>query len=759
METKAEPQFEIIENRLLQYLDKGRNKLYEHEIYELMDILGFRTPHIEFITDDAGLESLDIARFPGGKVVCKLISDQMIHRFEHGGIEFTERSVDAIRNSLNNFRALAEGAGIELKGMMVAEMIDGTSCIQNELLLSLRQDHSFGPVVYLGLGGVGTEVYKQYLKEGRDLVIRAASRVYDYDSTRRDLENTLFYSIITGNTRIKPDPVISGKKVYEVIERFARLAEWFSPVSESSPVTIEEIEINPIQVTSEGDFVPLDALMRISRNKSRSKPPSQSCIKSLLEPERVLIIGASAKKMNAGRIILKNIIKGGVIPKEKILLLHKDAEEIDGCRAYHSIDDIPGTIDMAVFTIPANEESVGLLENMIREGKSNAITIIPGGFSETEKGKNLELSLERAIEESREKNDKSAVVNGPNCLGIVSRPGGYNTFFLPEYKLPFNGKFGERCAIISQSGAYLVTLISNMSRLLYPKYLVTYGNQIDLTVTDYLIYLKDDPDIDFFCLYLEGFKPYDGERFLKVAKEIIGSGKQIIMYKTGRTRAGAAAVASHTASMAGDYEVLHRILLNEGVIMPDTLNEVEDAIKVFTFLNEKNIRGRRVGILANAGFECSVTADRLYSMELASFSDETLDKLHEALPTDIIDVYNPVDVTPQTNAVNYGKCLAAIDADPGVDCIVAGNVAPTPFMETLPAGEGHNEDIAHENSYPNITIRIFESTDKPMIVSVDSGKLYDPAVEMMEEAGLPCFRKVDRGMKALDVFLRYSGPR
>lgn len=160
------------------------------------------------------------------------------------------------------------------------------------------------------------------------------------------------------------------------------------------------------------------------------------------------------------------------------------------------------------------------------------------------------------------------------------------------------------------------------------------------------------------------------------------------MYKTGRTKAGAAAVASHTASMTGDYEVLNQILTGIGIIMPETLNEVEDAIKVLTLLGGKKIRGRRVGILANEGFECSV--------------------------------------------------------------------AVTPFMVTLPAGKDHREDIARKDSNTSVTIDVFEKTDKPMVISLDSGELHGPAVEMMESAGLPCFRKTDRAMKALDVFLRYS---
>lgn len=756
MKVELEAQLKEIENKLLRCLETGRDRLFEHEIYEILNLAGFRTPHTAFVTSLDELGELDFSLFASERVVCKLISNQLAHRFEYGGVRYSDLNVGSITSIFTDFERIAGSLEIELGGMLMAEEIGGNKSVQNQLLLSLRQDVSFGPLVFVGLGGVGTEVYKRYIREGMDLVIRTATGVNDYVGTEKALLKTLFYPIITCQTRIVPEPCIDGEKVHEALRAFALLAEVFSPLSDWSSATIEELEVNPIQITPEGELVPLDAMIRVSNNKTRPLHPPQSGIDRLLKPQSVLIMGASASSMNVGRIILKNILKSDRIQKDHVYVLHQEAEDIDGCKAFKSIDEIPEEIDMAVFAVPASKEFAALLEKIILDEKTGSITLIPGGFGETEKGKSLDLQLHDMIRKGREKNYGGVVVNGPNCLGIVSRPGGYNTFFLPEYKLPFKGRYGERIALISQSGAYLVTLISNMGQLINPKYMITYGNQIDLTVTDYLINLGDDPDIDLFCLYLEGFKPYDGARFLKVAGNIIKAGKKIVMYKTGRTKAGAAAVASHTASMAGNYEVLHRVLTEAGIIMPETLEDVEDAIKVFSLLSGKKVTGNKVAVFANAGFECSVAADRLYSMELANFSAGTIAKLHDVLPTEIIDVNNPVDATPQTNAINYGKCIELILDDNGVDCLVATVVPPTPFLETLPAGEGHKEDIRNENSFPNVTIRIFEKTDKPMVVSVDSGRLYDPAVAMMEDAGIPVFRKIDRAMKALDVFLRYQ---
>ena len=744
-----------IEDMLTAALEAGRDRLHEHEVYALLRLLGFRTPEAIFVEKARELEKADLAAFAGGRVVCKLISEEMPHRFEHGGIRFSEPDRETLLRIYGDFEGIAAAHGIPFRGMLIAEMIEGSDCVPRQLLLSLRQDPSFGPVVFMGLGGVGTEIYTRGLKDDGALFIRAAGDAPDTEGTGRALERSFFYPIVTGRTRIFSEPLIDGGKLIDAVKSLAELGDYFSFASRST-VTIEELEINPLQITDRGDIVPLDALMKISRSAPERIHPPQSGIGRLLEPKTVLIIGASANKINTGRIILRNIIKGGRIGRENIYLLHPEAKEIEGCRAYPSIDDIPVRADMAVFTIPAGERAAELLERIIDGGKAYAVTIISGGFGETENGKELSSRLDTAIVKGRAKMGGGVVVNGPNCLGIVSRPGGYNTFFLPEYKLPFIGRYGERCAFISQSGAYLVTLVSNITKLINPKYMITYGNQMDLTATDYLIYMKDDPEIDLFVIYLEGFKPYDGERFLRVAKEIIASGRKIVMYKTGRTAEGAAAVASHTASMAGNYEVLHRILTDAGVMIPDTLNEIEDAIKTFSLLSNKEVCGRRVAIIGNAGFECSVAADRLYSMRLAALSKKTVARLHEALPNDIIDVRNPVDITPQTNSVDFGRCLEAFVEDGNIDCILASIVAPTPFMETLPAGEGHGEDILHEDSFPNVTIRNFASTKKPMVVSVDSGSLYDPAVEMMENAGVPVFRKVDRAMKALDNFLVHS---
>lgn len=735
--------------------EKGRFRLMEHEIYAILRDAGFSTPPTFFARTAEDLLEFDSSVFPGEEVVCKLISADMTHRSEYGGVKFTEKDTDSLGRIFELFAGKAEKLGMDFEGMMIAGKLDIDDSIPHQLLLSLRQDPSFGPVVVLGLGGIGTEVYREGLKDEKGLFLRDAASASDRDSNLALLEKTFFFPIINGMTRISREKMIDCGKILGAIERFACLAEAFSASSTATVSTIEEIELNPVQVTEDGDLVVLDALIKFSKRKTSRKDPPPFKIRKLLRPESLLLIGASADRLNMGRIILKNILAGGLIKPRQISLLHNKAVEIDGCRVYKSVEQLPEKVDLVVFTIPASDRSVSLLEKLILEKKAESIIIITGGFSETSDGRHFAQRVRKAIEQARDQSGGGTVLNGPNCMGIVSRPGGYNTFFLPDYKLSLTGRFGSNIAVISQSGAWLVTMLNTLSTLINPRYMITVGNQLDLTVTDYLRNLIDDPEIDTFCLYLEGFKPDDGRRFIKICREIRKSGKKVIVYKAGRTAEGAAAAASHTAAMAADHDVFQHLLSDAGIFQAETLEEIEDAVKVLTLLKGKKITGRRVAIISDAGYECSVAADRLGSLTLAPLGEETIAGLAEELPG-IVDVHNPVDATPAVTTETYGRCVRLLLNDENSDCAIVSNVASTSTQENLPPGPGHDENIENGGSHPKTLIRIFEESDKPIVVCMNEGEIYDPAVKMMEAGGIPVFRKIDRAMRAMNIFLDHG---
>ncbi len=149
----------------------------------------------------------------------------------------------------------------------------------------------------------------------------------------------------------------------------------------------------------------------------------------------------------------------------------------------------------------------------------------------------LEAALRKALADAHARPDGGPVLVGGNCLGIVSKRQ-YNTFFLPQYKLPFHDARGDSLVAVSQSGAYLVSLTSNLDGIVFPRASISYGNQMDLTAADFLEFFADDPTVRLLVFYIEGFAPGDGERFVKVARRVTAEGRHVIVFKAGKTALG-----------------------------------------------------------------------------------------------------------------------------------------------------------------------------------------------------------------------------
>ncbi len=745
-----------IEKMIEQALEEGRTRMHEPEAYRILELIGVPSPANIFVTSPKEIPSDRPSWLSGGRVICKLISQGMPHRTEYGGVRVVSPGGNTLEKVFQDFSAISAEAGVKLSGMMIADFVRIEDSIPHQLLISIKQDRSFGPLVTIALGGVGTEIYRESLKDEKGIFVATPDTAGRAGRREELLDATMFYPLITGKTKISPQALLSEIKIHQIIDSFISLADRFSRESSSTGVTIEELEVNPLQLSDSGAMA-LDALMTVSRDKVKLSEREGTGIDSLLKPESVLLIGASAKRMNMGRIILKNLGKSKYIDPNKIYTLHrkKEIKEIEGFRTFHSLEQIPEPVGLAVFTLPAGDQSMEMISRIISEEKARSMILISGGFSETKEGRRYGEALKKTITQKRDSSPDPPVVNGPNCMGIVSNPGGYNTFFVPEYKLSFSGDIGANSAFISQSGAFIVTMMSILDDV-NPSYMITVGNQVDLTVTDYLERLGDDPSLDTYFVYLEGFRILDGKGFLQAAGRILESGKKVIVYKSGRSAEGAAAAASHTAAMAGDYFIFRRLMENAGVLVADSLEDFEDYMRIFTYLSGRRPEGGRVGIISDAGYECTAAADNLHGMKLAEFSDETMIRLRENMPSKIVDIKNPLDTTPAIDTINYGRCVKSMIDDSGTDCLVVSNVASTYTQENLPPGPGHGEDISRADSHPNTISRLVSGTEKPVVVSMNGGAIYDPAVEIMEKKGVCVFRKIDRAVKALGKFVELN---
>ena len=756
---------------------EGRTFLFEHEVYQMLRAAGLRTPRFVFVPKGEAVRAAHLAGFKSRGLVLKIVAPAIQHKTDVGGVAFVGNSVSAVRAGMRKMLAGVPGrfsawtkafdrrgaaakltpaeAGKDIRGVLICENVEFDKFgFGTELLVGIRNTREFGPVVTVGVGGVEVEYMNERIKDGQAVSIASAQLLRGQDVLKH-LEPLAVYDKLVRPFRGKP-PVLEAGELRRVYAGFRRLAARYSPFTPAGRYVIEEAEVNPFVVKS-GALLPLDGLCRFSKTHIGVAGRPFAGIAKLLHPESIAVIGVS-EKMNLGHIILRNILKCG-FPAEKVFVVKPGHHRIDGCACVPDVASLPEPVDLFVLTLAA-DQCYGVMSDLVAHGKARSAIIIAGGMGEKQGAQSLEERIVDLIASGRRAGKLVPVVNGGNCLGVYSKPGRYDTTFIPEHKLSFPKSERSHLAYISQSGAFLISRVSRLHRF-EPLYGISLGNQIDLRVSDYLMFLKDDPRVKTFAVYIEGFKPGDGHLLAKAVLDITKTpGRAVVVYKSGRSPEGRLATSSHTASVAGEYRVCKAVLESAGAIVAESLFDFESFVKGLVDLADKSVRGRRVGLMSNAGFESVIMADSLGNgdrLELASFSAATKKRLAAILAPlgidKLQDVKNPLDVTPVADDAAFCACAQAILEDPGVDAAVVSPVPMTPAMQTLAPGEGHAENIFHEGSTSSRLIRIARETDKPFVVNIDAGQAYDPLAAHLEAAGVPVFRRSDEAVKFLRAYV------
>ncbi len=636
--------------------------------------------------------------------------------------------------------------GASLSGILVVEkLVPATGTPAAEALLSFRHDPAFGPVLVFGLGGMLTEWYGE-IAPGETTAILKPGEVKQGLEAAAEKRPAL--KIFFEGNRARAQAPLALDAVAALLESLSEnLSLSFSPSNPLGNPTLEELEVNPLLLCADGRWVAADGKARLSaRREEPAEPRPLAKISRLLAPKSAAVIGASAAGANPGRIILKNLRQSEGVAYGKLWAVHPKERAIDGVPCVPSVAALPETVDLAVVSVPA-PAATGVVADLAA-GKAESIILIPGGFGEAGRG-DLEATLRATLAAAHARPGGGPVLVGGNCLGIVSKRQ-YNTFFLPQYKLPFHDAPGDALVAVSQSGAYLVSLTSNLDGIVFPRASISYGNQMDLTAADFLEYFAGDPTVRLLVFYVEGFAPGDGERFAKAARRVTAEGRRVVVFKAGKTALGAEATRTHTASLAGDYAVAKALLEGAGVLVAGTLDMFEDYTKAFTMLGDRPAGEGRLAVLSNAGFECSAVLDKLYGLTPAGLVPPTLARLRACLPG-IAHAANPVDATPMADTPAFVEAAAALLDDPGVDMLLVSPVPVTPALDILapdPFG-AHAENLFSKSSLAQELLRLFRQTKKPVAVNVDSGRLYDDFVMVLQRGGIPVYRKIDRASRAL----------
>ena len=769
-----------LKQMLAEIYASGRRVLLEHEVYRVLELAGLPVPRWRYLPFGEEVTEATLEGFQGERIVAKVVSPLILHKSDVGGVKILPLELQAVTHGVRSMEQSIPAACAEfmrmhnsdqvpaedeirasIGGILLAEFVPYNTDFGNELILGVRWSREFGPVLNFGVGGTDAEYYASRMLPGRSHALRSVM-LLDRPGVLQMLQQTAVYERLSGNTRGSRRQ-IEDDTLLDAIEGFVRLAKMLTPFEEDAPCLLEELEINPL-VVADGRLLPLDGLMRLAALPDEVHSRNVSRIGNLLHAESVALVGVS-QKMNPGRIILQNLLDAD-FDTERIHIVKPNADEIAGVRCYPCYTDLPEQVDTLVLAIAA-EQVPEALQEICASDCARSVVVIPGGIAEKEGGEVIQRQIDEIMEKARTLPEGGPVIVGSNCLGIYARDAGVNNIFIPEYKLPKPSGGRSRIAYLSQSGAFMICRMSCITSL-DPVYSVSLGNQMHLTIGDFVEHLRDDPEVDLLACYVEGFQDLDGLKLASLAADLHTRGKRLLLYKAGRTAEGKSASAGHTASIAGDFETCRQLLKAAGVIMLDTFADFQNAVRIEHAASRAKpiLKGRtpRIGVISNAGFECVGIADnvkrRVYHdeihMDLARFTPETNARLQEALCKGridgLVDVHNPLDVTPMASDLVWAECCRAILEDPNVDAAILSPVPLTAAMQTLAPAAHHRENLAHADAVCTQFIELQKTCGKPFVVSIDSGRLFDPLAQALEDAGLPVFRYADEATRALGAW-------
>jgi len=696
-------------------LGKGRSVLTEIESKEILKHYGLPVTR-QGLAADPG-EAVRLAGEIGYPVALKIVSPDLSHKTEAGGVRVNLKSAGEVEETFREILGSAREykSDAEIWGVLVQEMARPG----REIIVGLKRDAIFGPVLLIGLGGVWVELLQ-------DVAVRALP------IERRDVLEML--EGLKGGRLLKGyrgEAPVDLEAVVQIALGVARLALDFPE--------IQEMDLNPVFVGKEGrGATVVDARIILGGTKaagatgaSSGRPGKTEELESLFNPRSVAIVGASADESKNGGRLFKYLVKHGY--QGSIYPVNPKEREIRGYPCYPGVRDIPGEVDLACIIVPAKAVAPVLRECVEKRVKS--AIVYSSGFAEVgQEGRRLQQEL---VEIARAGGIRLA---GPNTVGIVNPV--VHTYTAFGMALEADNPLLGQIAFITQSGALGGALVSRAweQKIGFSRWIAS-GNEADLGTADYIEYLAGDPHTKVIGIFMEGVG--DGPRFREAAQKAAEAGKPIIVYKTGRSDLGRQSVQSHTGSLAGDDAVYDAVFKKYGILRVRAVWDLLDAAGAFSA--QPLPRGNRVGIISTSGGANSMLADECAEagLTVANFSLATLEKIQQYIPP-FGSAVNPVDVTAQVLAKPeiFKKTLEAIVEDASVDSVI--------IMLTTSA-----DPVA--SKVAQAVVEVSRACGKPFLIARMGAEFLAPkALPYLIQNNMPVYPTPDRVVRALSYMVRYA---
>jgi len=677
---------------------QGRMALFEHEAKDLISRVGLPTTRYRLAKYMD--EAISAAHEIGYPVALKIVSPQVIHKSDAGGVALGIGGDEELNASYNkiieNVKERVPGA--EIRGVLVEEM----AAPSVEVIVGATRDPQFGPAVMFGVGGILTEIVK-------DVSFRVAPIGRD--------------EAVKMMGEIKAHRVLEGARGMPPVDK-AVLAEI---IVKTSSLMVEnpgiaEIDLNPVIVYGDSaKIVDARVILGDEGDSDEAVEPADD-LDAVLDPSSVAVIGASASPDKIGHKILRNIVDAGF--KGPIYPVNPRGGEILGLKAYPSVLDTPGIVDAVVVVVPSRFVP-GVMEECVQKGVKGAV-IISSGFKDVgPEG----AQLEKTVLETAARGGVRII--GPNCQGVSNPVSGFCATW------PLVAGVGP-VAVISQSGSIALEAPSNLvdNHVGYSKS-VALGNKSDVDEADLISWLGGDEETRVIAVYTEGTD--QGRKLMKAVRA--ASDKPVLILKGGRTEAGRKAVLAHTGSLAGSGEVFKAAVHQSGGVCVGSLMELLDAAKAFSLLPVPG--GPRLLVVTSSGGAGILSSDASEKAGLAlkPLSGDIVNRLREALPEYCV-LRNPLDLTGNafTEPGMYRDALEVVLESGEADMVLV--VFGDPISGTVEL-LGDAVRKAREKGVP-VAVNYLGGADVQKV-----------EVDALQRSGVPVYPTPERAITALGYMNKY----
>ena len=669
---------------------------------------GIKVPPYALVTsaEQAAKEAKKIG-FP---LVMKVVSPQILHKTDVGGVKVGIDNVNDVKKTFNDmYGRLSKKKGVNVKGILLEKMVPKGV----ELIVGLQNDSQFGPVIMAGLGGVLTEVFK-------DVAFRMLPiTTSDAKSMLNELKGA---KLLKGFRGSKP---IDLNMLAKALVNIGKLGV-------DNAGHFDSIDFNPVVAYPKSYYV-VDAKILLrkeyKKNAISKAKPNAKFMELFFTPESVALVGASSTPGKIGNSILDSLVNYDF--KGKVYPINPKADEIFGQKCYPSVSAIPGKVDLVVISVDLSV-TPPVLEDCAKKGVHNVVIVSGGG---------KELGGERAAYEAEVKrlSEKHQIrIIGPNCIGMFNAANRLDCAFQGQERM-VRSKLGP-VAFFSQSGTMGISMLESADVFGLSK-MISFGNRSDVDEADMIWYAASDPQTEVIALYVEGFG--DGRKFINTAKRVMKEKKKpVVIWKSGRTALGAKQAASHTGSLGGSNAIIMGAFKQAGIISVDSYQELVGVLKAIAW--QPPAKGNRVAMTSNGAGPMIGAIDQLerLGLTIGKLSPNLLKKMKERFPPAVpIHNGNPADVGGGATADDYRFVIQQFMDEKNIDIAMPWFVF---------------QDDPLEETIVDYLADFQKKRKKPLLVGCNGGPYTEKMVKRVEEHNVPVYQDLRTWVAAASALAQWG---